>query len=249
MIRFIARLDIKGPNLIKGIRFEGVRVIGNPQTYAKKYYEEGIDEIIYIDTVASLYNRIGLQDLLEKTIKDVFIPITAGGGVRSVDDVKLLLRSGADKVAINTAAIKRPKIITDISNTFGSQCVVSSIQACKQSDKSWEAYYDNGREHSGYDVVEWAKEVVRLGAGEILLSSVDKDGTSKGLDIDLIKLVSESVSIPVIASSGMGKPQDFIDVIKYGNADAVASGFMLHYNKSSIKKVKEDSKKEGIDVR
>mgnify|MGYP001304882227 CR=1 FL=1 len=249
MIRIIARLDIKGPNLIKGIRFEGVRVIGNPQEYAQKYYEQGIDEIIYIDTVASLYNRISLQDLLKKTVENVFIPITVGGGIRSIDDATILLRAGADKIAINTAAIKKPELISQISRKFGSQCMVSSIQACRQESNSWEAYYDNGREHSGLDVIEWAKQVTKLGAGEILLTSVDRDGTCKGFDLELIKSVSEEVSIPVISCGGMGTAEDFIDAVKLGKADAVAAGHTLHYNKLSIQEIRKKSIGMGIDVR
>lgn len=249
MIRIIARLDIKGPNLIKGIRFEGVRVIGNPQEYAQKYYEQGIDEIIYIDTVASLYNRISLQDLLKKTVENVFIPITVGGGIRSIDDATILLRAGADKIAINTAAIKKPELISQISRKFGSQCMVSSIQACRQESNSWEAYYDNGREHSGLDVIEWAKQVTKLGAGEILLTSVDRDGTCKGFDLELIKSVSEEVSIPVISCGGMSTAEDFIDAVKLGKADAVAAGHTLHYNKLSIQEIRKKSIGMGIDVR
>ena len=215
-LRIISRLDIKGSNLIKGVRFEGFRVIGNPQIFAQKYYEEGIDEIIYMDTVASLYNRISLYDLLEKTAKNVFIPITVGGGIRSIENVKRLLRAGADKVAINTAAVRRPKLISEVAQRFGSQCMVLSIEACKQSSGEWEAYTDNGREHSNLEVISWAKQGAALGAGEILLSSIDRDGTCKGFDIDLVKEVSEAVSIPVIASGGMGKLDDFIQII-FGN--------------------------------
>ena len=199
-VRIIARLDIKGSNLIKSIRFEGLRVLGNPQEFAQKYYESGIDEIIYIDTVATLYDRISLNELVKKTAQNVFIPITVAGGIRSVEDVDKLLRSGADKVAINTGAIKRPELISEVSQRFGSQCMVLSIEAAKQKDGSWEAYTDNGREHSGLDAIEWSKEAEKLGAGEILLTSVDQDGTYKGFDFDLIKKVSNSVNIPVIAS-------------------------------------------------
>ena len=248
-IRIIARLDIKGPNLIKGVRFEGVRVIGNPQKFAQKYYEEGIDEIIYMDTVASLYNRISLHDLIERTVQNVFIPITVGGGVRSVEDVKRLLRAGADKIAINTAAVKRPELIREVAHRFGSQCMVLSIEACKQSSGKWEAYIDNGREHSDLEVISWAKQGAAFGAGEILLTSVDRDGTCKGFDIDLVKEVSEAVSIPVIASGGMGKPDDFIHVVKKAKADAVAMAHILHYNKHSILEIRNNASQLGIHVR
>ncbi len=248
-LRIISRLDIKGSNLIKGIRFEGFRVIGNPQEFSQRYYEEGVDEIIYMDTVASLYNRISLYDLLEKTAKNVFIPITVGGGIRSIENVKRLLRAGADKVAVNTAAVKRPELISEIAQRFGSQCMVLSIEACKQSSGEWEAYTDNGREHSNLEVTEWAKRGVSLGAGEILLTSIDRDGTCKGFDLDLVKQVSESVSVPVIASGGMGKPDDLIDVVKKAKADAVAIAHIFHYNKHSIIEIRNNAFQNGIHVR
>jgi imidazole glycerol-phosphate synthase subunit HisF len=248
-VRVIARLDIKGPNLIKGVRFEGVRVLGDPRVFAKKYYEEGIDEIIYIDTVASLYGRLSLFDLVEHTAQDVFIPITVGGGIRSVENVTQILRSGADKVAINTAAVKRPELIREVSERFGSQCMVLSIEACKQSDGKWEVYTDNGREHSGLEVISWAKKGESLGAGEVLLTSVDRDGTCKGFDVDLVRQVTEAVSIPVIASGGMGITDDFSNIVKHANADAVAIGHVLHYNKCSIFEIKRNALNKGIQIR
>jgi len=248
-VRVIAKLDIKGPKLIKGVRYEGVRVIGDPQNYAKKYYEDGIDEIIYIDTVASLYNRLSLFDLVEKTVTDVFIPLTVGGGIRSIDDVELLLRSGADKIAINTQAVKNPDLISEVAKRFGSQCMVLSIQACKQESGFWEAYTDCGREHSGLNAVDWAVEGENLGAGEILLTSVDRDGTCKGYDLDLVETVTTSVGIPVIATGGMGKPEDLIDVIDKGKADAVAMGHVLHYDKFNVSDLKNHCRNHGVFVR
>ena len=247
--RLIGRLDIKGPNLIKSIRFEGLRVLGNPQDFARKYYESGIDEILYVDTVATLYERVGIHDLVKKTARNVCIPITVAGGVRSVQDVADLLRSGADKVAINTAAVKNPDLISQVSKRFGSQCMVLSIEACKQPDGTWEAYTDNGREHSNLNVLEWAIKAEALGAGEILLTSVDFDGTSKGFDYDLIKLVSENVSIPVIASGGFGSEEDFEKVVKKYNADAVAIGSALHYEKFTVKSLKDKLRAKGLNVR
>ncbi|MDB9754290.1 imidazole glycerol phosphate synthase cyclase subunit [Amylibacter sp.] len=248
-IRLIARLDIKGPNLIKSIRFEGLRVLGNPQEFAQKYYEEGIDEILYVDTVATLYERVGMHDLVKKTAQNVFIPITVAGGIRSVQDVDDLLRSGADKIAINTAAVKNPDLISQISKKFGSQCMVLSIEACKQPDGKWEAYTDNGREHSNLEVVEWAMKAEKLGAGEILLTSVDFDGTLKGFDYDLIKLVSENVSIPVIASGGFGGEDHFKKVVEDYCADAVAVGSALHYDKFTVKSLKDKLRAKGLNVR
>jgi imidazole glycerol-phosphate synthase subunit HisF len=247
--RLIGRLDIKGPNLIKSIRFEGLRVLGNPQEYARKYYEAGIDEILYIDTVATLYERVGIHELIRKTAQDVFIPITVAGGVRSIQDVDDLLRSGADKIAINTAAVKNPDLISQVSKRFGSQCMVLSIEACKQADGSWEAYTDNGREHSNLEVLEWATKAEKLGAGEILLTSVDYDGTLKGFDYDLTKLVSENVSIPVITSGGFGDEDDFVKVVKDYSADAVAIGSAFHYDKFTVKSLKDKLRSKGLSVR
>ena len=247
--RLIGRLDIKGPNLIKSIRFEGLRVLGDPQEFAKKYYEAGIDEIIYVDTVATLYERVGIHSILEKTSQNVFIPITVAGGVRSVQNVADLLRSGADKVAINTAAVKNPDLIFQVSKRFGSQCMVLSIEACKQPNGSWEAYTDNGREHSNLNVLDWAIQAEKLGAGEILLTSVDFDGTMKGFDYDLIKLVSDNVSIPVIASGGFGAEEQFEKVVKDYHADAVAIGSAFHYDKFTVESLRYKLRARGLNVR
>jgi cyclase len=204
-IRLIARLDIKGPNLIKGIRFEGLRVIGSPAEHALRYYQQGADELIYIDSVASLYGRNNLSDIVQSAARNVFIPLTVGGGIRSTDDVRHLLRCGADKVAVNTAAIAQPGLITEIAREFGSQCMVLSIQAKQIAPGRWEAYTDTGRERSGVDVIEWARRGVQLGAGEILITSVDREGTRKGFDIDLVRTVAAEVNVPIIASGGFGE--------------------------------------------
>jgi len=248
-LRVIARLDIKSPNLIKGIHLEGLRVMGDPQPFAQRYYEAGIDELLYIDIVASLYGRNNLVELVRKTAKNVFVPITVGGGVRSVDDVRELLRAGADKVAINTAGIKRPDLITEVSRRFGSQCMVLSIEAKSAGPGKWEAFTDNGREFTGRDVIEWAKEGVERGAGEILLTSVDREGTRKGFDLDLVRAVSDSVPIPVIASGGMGSPQDLVTVVREGHADAVAIADALHYSRHSLDDIRAVAQGAGISVR
>jgi len=200
-IRLIARLDVKAPNLVKGIQLEGLRKLGDPNEFALKYYGQGIDEIYYEDIVASLYERNSLLEIIEKTTENIFVPITVGGGLRSIEDVSAVLRVGADKVAVNTAAIKRPSIISEIAERFGSQCTVLSIQA-KQQNGGWEAYYDNGREHSGRDVVEWARQGEDLGAGEILLTSVDREGTAKGFDLDLIPFCNEFMDSQPLAYRG-----------------------------------------------
>lgn len=247
-IRLIARLDVKGQNLIKGVNLEGLRVIGDPRDYALKYYEQGADEFIYMDCVASLYGRNNLAEIVRHTSEDAFIPMTVGGGVRSVDDVEMLLRVGADKIAVNTAAVGRPGLITEISNRFGSQCMVLSIEAKHKGPEKWEAYTDNGREKTGLDVVEWAKRGEALGAGEILLTSIDREGTRKGFEVDLIAAVSAAVSIPVIASGGMGKVQDLVEVVKIGRADAVAMADILHYNRMTIQDIRKEARTQGIEV-
>ncbi|RHX78277.1 imidazole glycerol phosphate synthase subunit HisF [Leptospira yasudae] len=248
-IRLIARLDIKGPNLIKGVHLEGLRVIGSPAEYAHKYYHQGADELIYIDCVASLYGRNNLSEIVEDSVKDIFVPLTVGGGIRSVEDATRLLRSGADKVAINTAAVANPNLISEISRKFGSQCMVLSVQAKQVADKKWEAYTDNGRERTGMDVIEWVRKAVDLGTGEILLTSIDREGTRKGFDIDLVHAVTNVVSVPVIASGGMGTPEHFIEVVKQGEADAVAMADILHYNRSTIGEIRKTAENAGIEVR
>ncbi|TGM82289.1 imidazole glycerol phosphate synthase subunit HisF [Leptospira mtsangambouensis] len=248
-IRLIARLDIKGTNLIKGVHLEGLRVIGSPAEYAHKYYHQGADELIYIDCVASLYGRNNLSEIVEDSAKDIFVPLTVGGGIRSVEDATRLLRSGADKVAINTAAVANPNLISDISRKFGSQCMVLSVQAKQIDVNKWEVFTDNGREKTGLDVVDWVKKAVDLGAGEILLTSIDREGTRKGYDIALVKAVTKQVSVPVIASGGMGVPEHLVDVIRDGEADAVAMADILHYGRSSIGELRETAVKAGIEVR
>ena len=248
-VRLIARLDIKGPNLIKGVQLEGLRVIGDPGDFARKYYEQGADEIIYMDIVASLYGRSNLVDIVRKTTQSVFIPITVGGGVRSVEDVQALLDSGADKVAINTAAVHNPTLISQICERFGAQCTVLSIEAKRQPDGSWQAYTDNGREPTGLDPVEWARRGVELGAGEILLTSVDREGTRKGFDVDLTARVTAAVGVPVIASGGMGKAQDMVSVVSKGGADAVAMADVLHYGRLELDQIRSAAREAGIKVR
>ncbi|MCW7497019.1 imidazole glycerol phosphate synthase cyclase subunit [Leptospira levettii] len=248
-VRIIARLDIKGENLIKGVHLEGLRVIGSPAEYALKYYQDGADELVYIDSVASLYGRNNLSELLEKSVENIFIPLTVGGGIRSVDDATRLLRSGADKVAINTAAVKNPQLIKDISRKFGSQCMVLSVQAKNISPNKWEVYTENGRERTGLDVFDWIKKGIQLGAGEILLTSVDKEGTRRGFDIELVKSVADQTNVPIIASGGMGTIDHLIEVVNEGNADAVAIADVIHYNRMNIGYIKKSAMSRGIDLR
>lgn len=247
--RLIARLDVKGSTLIKGVHLEGLRVLGDPQEYAKRYYAEGADELIYIDAVATLYGRSKLTDIVRRTAEEVFIPMTVGGGIRSIEDVRDMLGAGADKVAINTAAVNRPDLIVEVSRRFGSQCMVLSIEAKQQAEGHWEVYTDCGRERSGLNVVEWARRGEALGAGEILLTSVDREGTRQGFDLQLTHAITSVVGIPVIASGGMGKPSDLVDVVTQGKADAVAMADLLHYKRATIGEVRQAAKSAGIQVR
>lgn len=248
-IRLISRLDIKGKNLIKGINLEGLRVIGDPNEFALRYYNQNVDEIIYMDSVASLYGRNKLTNLVTSTAKNIFVPLTVGGGIRNVADVDELLRAGADKIAINTAAVLRPSLIKEISYEFGSQCLVLSIEAKKNSNNSWEVYTNCGRDKTGIDVLEWAKKSEELGAGEILITSIDQEGTKKGFDINLIKTVSSNVDLPVIASGGFGKVQDLVDAVKVGQANAVAIASSIHYGELSLIDIRKESIHKGIKLR
>jgi cyclase len=248
-VRLIPRLDVKGPNLIKGIHLEGLRVIGDPHEFAVRYYQQGADELIFMDIVASLYGRNNLSHIIERAVKEVFVPITVGGGIRKLEDVKHLLRSGADKVAINTAAVANPELIKQMAERFGSQCVVLSIEAKKVAAGKWEAYTDNGREKTGLDVIEWTKKAVALGAGEVLVTSVDAEGTRKGFEIDLIRAVADAVSVPVIASGGMGELSHAVSAAQEGHADAVAMADILHYKRATVGEIRAEMVRSGIDVR
>lgn len=229
MVRIIPRLDIKGPNLVKGIHLEGLRVLGKPSDFAKYYYEIGADEIIFMDVVASLYERNSLHEIISETAKNIFIPITVGGGIRTIKDIKDILRSGADKVSINTAAIKDPNFIYRASREFGSSTIVVSIEAVKSPNGEYYAYVDNGREFTGIEVSKWAKKVEELGCGEILITSVDREGTGKNFDFELCDLIVKSVSVPVIVHGGAGKKEDVLEIISNKNINSVALASILHY--------------------
>jgi cyclase len=239
-IRIIPRLDIKGPNLVKGIHLEGLRVLGKPEYFARHYYENGADELIYMDAVASLYGRNSLLEIIERTAREIFIPLCVGGGLRSVDDIRSVLRAGADKVAINTAAIRRPELIREASRAFGSSTIVVGIEAYKHSEGSYEPYVNYGRDRTGLDAFQWAIRAAELGAGELLVTSINQEGTGKGFDIELIRHIAESVSIPVIAHGGAGKASDVHNAIINGQADAVSIASILHYQ--CLEQVKTDSK-------
>lgn len=248
-IRLISRLDIKAPNLIKSINLEGVRKIGSPNAFARRYYESGIDEILFMDAVASLYDRNSLDGVLSETANLIFVPMTVGGGLRTLDDVHRMMRAGADKVAINTAAVKNPAILGEVARTYGRQAMVLSIDAKRLGGEArWEAYIDGGREKTGRDVVEWAIEAEQTGAGEILLTSVDREGMTRGYDVELIRAVCGAVSIPVVASGGMGKLEHMLDAVEAG-ASALAVAHVLHYNIYKVEELKEFLDKNGIGVR
>lgn len=246
-LRIIARLDVKAPNLIKGINLEGVRVVGDPNEYAVRYYHEGIDEILYMDAVASLYDRSSLEGVVETTANAVFVPMTVGGGLRSISDIDKMMRSGADKIGINTAAIRNPSILNEAAQIYGSQAIVLSVEAKRRpGGEGWEAYVDNGREKTGKDVIDWVREAVDRGVGEILLTSVDHEGMLEGFDVELTCAVSDAVPVPVIASGGMGHPQHVLDVVQKGGASAVAIAHVFHYKKYTVNDIRSYLTEHGF---
>ena len=232
-IRIIPRLDIKGPNLVKGIHLEGLRVLGEPSQFAKYYYEQGADEIIYQDTVASLYERNSLTDIINKTAKEIFIPLTVGGGIRTMKDIQDALRAGADKVSINTAAIRDPNFINEASNFYGSSTIVIAIESLKKEDGKYYVFTDNGREETYKEVISWVREAEDRGAGEIFLTSIDNEGTGNGFDLDLIKEVSAQSSLPVVAHGGPSDYSHITAAILEGKADAISLASILHYQAAS----------------
>lgn len=241
-VRIIPRLDVKGPNLVKGIHLEGLRVLGKPSDFAKYYYETGADEVMFMDVVASLYERNSLHDIISETAKSIFIPITVGGGLRSISDIKEVLRAGADKVCLNTAAINNHQLIKDATRMFGSSTIVVAIEAIKESSGQYLAYTDNGREYTGVDVFEWAQKLDEMKVGEIVITSVDREGTGEGFDLDLVSKISSIVSVPVIAHGGPGKKEDIAPVFEKASADAVAISSLLHYH--HIKENESNNSKE-----
>lgn len=248
-VRVIPALHIKGPNVVKPVHTEALRVIGNPKELAERYYSEGADEIIYLDIVASLYQRSFDFELLKTVSRDIFVPFTVGGGIRNIDDIKNALRVGADKVAINTHAVKNPDFLARAAQVFGSQCIVLFIEAKKIGDHKWEAYTDGGREQTGVDAVAWARRAVELGVGEILITSIDKDGTKKGFESELVSAITAWSPVPVIAHGGAGSAGQVQDVILKDKADAVAVSTLFHYNEISVRDLKQNLFANGINVR
>lgn len=248
-IRIIPKLEVKNENLIKGIHLEGLRIVGKPEEAALRYAREGADELIYIDLVASLYQRENWIKIIKRTANKIYIPLTVGGGIRSVENAKVFLRAGADKVAINTGIVKKPELVKRVALKFGSQCIVASLEVQKKFDGDYEIYTDSGRTPTGLDPVEWAKKVEKLGAGEILLTFIHQDGTYKGYDLKLLKQLTGAVKIPVIASGGAGSLKDFFEAVIKSQADALATASMLHFKKTTIKEIKKHLINKKIPVR
>lgn len=247
VFRVIARLDIKPPNLVKGIHLEGFRKLGVPAEFATDYYLQGIDEIMYQDIVASLYERPGLAELVSETASEVFIPISVGGGIRTIEDAANMVRSGADKISLNTACLRNPEIINQIAQQLGSQAVTVAIEA-KKLGSSWTAMTDSGREHTGVDVVEWASQLEGLGAGEVLLTSIDQDGTFSGPDYDLLDTVLAVTNLPVILHGGYLTAEQIVISAQQG-ASGVALASALHYKKITVDEIKQSLLKAGVEVR
>jgi cyclase len=248
-LRLIARLDIKGEHLIKAIQLEGLRKVGSPLTFARKYYEAGIDEILIMDVVASLYRQDHMFEVLENVSKEVFVPITVGGGVRNISDFEILLQNGADKVAINSAVLENPTLLSECAQRFGSQAVVLSIEAKKSPGGGWQALFNCGRESSGKNVQEWVGQAVGLGAGEVLVTSVDNEGTRSGFDCELMRMVASEVDVPVIASGGLGSIPHLLDLTSSSDVSGIAMADVLHYERLSLSNIRDAALLAGLNVR
>ncbi len=246
--RVIVCLDVKGGRVVKGVRFESLRDVGDPVALARRYEDEGADEVVFLDISASAEERATLLDVAKQTAERLFIPLTIGGGVRTVDDVARALRSGADKVSLNTAAVERPELLSEAAERFGSQCVVASIDA-RREGPSWCVYTRGGRMRTDLDAIQWARECVARGAGEILLTSIDRDGARTGYDLALTRTVARSVNVPVIASGGAGNTMHVCDVLRDGGADAALVAGILHDGQTTVSEIKNQLEHEGIAVR
>lgn len=247
--RIIARLDLKGPNVIKGIQMDGLRVIGPARGVARHYYEDGIDEIMMFDTVASLYGRNAMVDLIKDITSDCFAPITVGGGIKRLEDADALFKAGADKVAVNTGAIARPALISDIANKYGAQAVVVHVEAKSSLAAGWECYTEAGREPSGLVLEDWLQTAQASGAGEFFITNIDRDGTRRGIDLELVDLCCSQVRVPVVASSGVGSVEDALRVLGGTDAAGLAMGAALHYGTLSSQEVRSAALNTGLSVR
>ncbi|WP_295562440.1 imidazole glycerol phosphate synthase subunit HisF [uncultured Holdemanella sp.] len=246
--RIIPCLDVKDGQVVKGIHFVGLKEVGDPVALAKKYYSDGADELVFLDISATVEKRKTMVDVVRRVAKEIFIPFTVGGGISTIEDVRAMLMAGADKVSLNSAAIRNPSLIEEASKRFGNQCIVLAVDAKKRADNTgWNVYVEGGRKDTGIDCMEWILKGVSLGAGEILLTSMDADGTKEGFDLELYKAVSKIVNVPVIASGGCGKLEDFKSALEVSDAALAASIF--HYEESSVQNVKKYLKEEGVAVR
>jgi cyclase len=248
-VRLIPRLDIKGENVVKGVRLEGLRVVGTPDDFARRYYAQGADEILFIDIVASLYGRNNILGVVERAAREIFVPLTVGGGLRSLEDIAGALSAGADKVAINTAGLRRPAFLSEAAERFGSQCIVLNLEAKRRRPGQWEPLTDNGRETTGRDALSWVEEALSLGVGEILVTSVDQEGTRKGFDLELIAQVRKRAKVPVIACGGAGGAGHVADCLLKTDADAAACAAILHYGATTLPALKTELARAGIAVR
>ena len=247
--RIIPCLDIKNGKVVKGVNFVGLKDVGDPIELAKRYDQQCSDEVVFLDITASYEQRDIIKDLIERGAKELSIPLAVGGGIRTIDDFRMILASGADKVSVNTAAIAHPDLIKEAADEFGVQCVVVAIDAKKRASGGYDVYVKGGRENTGIDLIEWVKKCQELGAGEILLTSMDADGTKAGYDIDMINAVCDVVDIPVIASGGCGSIQDIVDVFKKTNCDAALVASLFHFGEATVEQVRQELRKEGINVR
>ncbi len=247
--RIVARLDIKNEHVIKGIHLEGLRKVGEPNAMALKYYRQGVDEILLIDAVAAYYDRNSLSHIISQAVQDIFVPITVGGGIRSIEDIRQALQAGADKVAINTRAIQQIDFLREAVQVFGSQSIIGSVQAKKTGPKQWQAYYDNGREASEFSVRRLVERYQQAGAGELLVTSIDCDGTRKGYDLALLDELQSVVEVPMIYCGGAGTNEDVAKVLAHDVVDAAAVGSMLHYRNSDVGALKQTLASHSIPVR
>lgn len=247
--RIIPCLDVNAGRVVKGINFVELRDAGDPVEVARRYDEQGADEITFLDITASSDDRGLILDIIEAVASQVFIPLTVGGGVRTVDDVRRLLNAGADKVSMNTAAVNNPQLVADASGKVGSQCIVVAIDAKQTSPGQWQVFTHGGRNNTGMDAIDWARKIESLGAGEILLTSMDRDGTKAGFDLTLTRAVADAVGIPVIASGGVGNLQHLADGVSQGRADAVLAASIFHYGEYTVRQAKEYMRDRGIEVR
>ena len=248
--RIIPCLDVRDGNVVKGVNFVGIKEIGDPVQLGEYYYKQGADELVFLDITATHEDRGIMEKVVERVAEKIFIPFTVGGGIKSIGDIRRILRAGADKVSLNSAAVKNKNLISEGATYFGSQCIVLAVDAKRREDNSgWNVFVNGGRIDTGIDALKWIKEAVELGAGEILLTSMDADGTKNGFDVELTKKVSEITSVPIIASGGCGSLKDFKEVFKEGKADAALAASLFHYGEFTIKEVKEYLKENKIAVR